>query len=56
MSVDQSFKDLVGDTEQGDGTIALWVLYRFLWLWDCKRLLAQIKDKWNKVIINFFCQ
>ena len=34
-SVDQSFEDLVGDTEQGDGTIALWVLYRFLWLWDC---------------------
>ena len=27
-SVDQSFEDLVGDTEQGDGTIALW-------LWDC---------------------
>ena len=33
-SVDQSFEDLVGDAEQGDGTIALWVLYRFLWLWD----------------------
>ena len=33
-SVDQSFEDLVGDTEQGDGTEALWVLYRFLWLWD----------------------
>ena len=33
-SVDQSFVDLVGDTEQGDGTVALWVLYRFLWLWD----------------------
>ena len=34
-SVDQSFEDLVGDTEQGDGTVALWVLYRFVWLWDC---------------------
>ena len=34
MSVDQSFEDLVGDTEQEDGTIALWVLYRFLCLWD----------------------
>ena len=33
-SVDQSFEDLVGDTEQKDGTIALWVLYRFVWLWD----------------------
>ena len=32
--VDQSFQDLVGDTEQRDGAIALWVLYRFLWLWD----------------------
>ena len=27
-SVYQSFKDLVGDTEQGDGTVALWVPYR----------------------------
>ena len=33
-SVDQSFEDLVGDTEQRDGAIALWILYRFLWLWD----------------------
>ena len=33
-SVDQLFKDLVGDTEQGDGAVALWVLYRFVWLWD----------------------
>ena len=32
--VGQSFKDLVGDTEQRDGTIALWVLYWFVWLWD----------------------
>ena len=31
---DQPFEDLVGDTEQGDGTVALWVPYRFLWLWD----------------------
>ena len=31
-SVDQSFEDLVGDTEQGDGTVALWVLYRLLYL------------------------
>ena len=30
-SVDQSFEDLVGDTEQGDGAVAFWVLYRFLW-------------------------
>ena len=34
-SVDQLFEDLVGETEQGDGTVAIWVLYRFLWLWDC---------------------
>ena len=33
-SVDQSFEDLVGDTEQGDGAVALWVLYRFVWFWD----------------------
>ena len=33
-SVDQLFEDLAGNTEQGDGTIALWVLYRFVWLWD----------------------
>ena len=32
--VDQSFEDLVGDTEQRGGAIALWDLYRFLWLWD----------------------
>ena len=25
-SVDQSFEDLVGDTEQGDGAVALWVI------------------------------
>ena len=37
-SVDQSFEDLVGDTEQGDGAVALWVLYRFLWLWDRRRM------------------
>ena len=34
MGIDQSFKDLVGDTEQRDGAIALWVLHKFLWLWD----------------------
>ena len=33
MSIDQSFEDLVGDTEQGDGTVALWVPYRFVWFW-----------------------
>ena len=33
-SVDQSFEDLVGDTEQGDGAVVLWVLYRFVWFWD----------------------
>ena len=27
--VDQSFEDLVRDAEQRDGTVALWVLYRF---------------------------
>ena len=27
--VDQSFKDLVRNVEQRDGTVALWVLYRF---------------------------
>ena len=27
--VDQSFEDLEGDAEQRDGTVALWVLYRF---------------------------
>ena len=27
--VDEPFEDLVGDTEQRDGTIALWVSYRF---------------------------
>ena len=34
-SVDQPLEDLVGDTEQKDQKIALWVLHRFLWLWDC---------------------
>ena len=33
-SVDQLLKDLVGDTEQGDRAVAVWVLYRFVWLWD----------------------
>ena len=33
-SVDQLFEDLVVDTEQEDGAVGLWVLYRFLWLWD----------------------
>ena len=32
--VDQSFEDLVGDTEQGDGAVSLSVLYRFVSLWD----------------------
>ena len=27
--VDRSFEDLVGDAEQKDATVALWVLYRF---------------------------
>ena len=27
--VDQSFEDLVSDAKQKDGTVALWVLYRF---------------------------
>ena len=27
--VDQSVEDLVGDAEQRNGTVALWVLYRF---------------------------
>ena len=28
-TVDQSFKDLVRVAEQRDGTVVLWVLYRF---------------------------
>ena len=36
VGVDQSFEDLVGDTEQKDGAVALWVLHRFLWLRDRK--------------------
>ena len=32
--VDKSFENLVGNTEQGDWTIAPWVLNRFLRLWD----------------------
>ena len=27
--VDQSFEDFIGDAEQINGTVALWVLYRF---------------------------
>ena len=32
--VDKSLENLVGNTEQGDRTIAPWVLYRFRRLWD----------------------
>ena len=32
--VDKSLENLVGSTEQGDRTIAPWVLYRFRRLWD----------------------
>ena len=32
--VDKSLENLVGNTEQGDRTIALWVLYRFRRLWE----------------------
>ena len=32
--VDKLLENLVGNTEQGDRTIAPWVLYRFRRLWD----------------------
>ena len=44
--VDQSFEDLVKDAEQGDDTVALWVLYRFLGLRD-RDYQRSSPDFWN---------
>ena len=44
-SVDQSFEDLVRDTEQRDGAIALWVLYRLLLLNELLKWLL-IYSRW----------
>ena len=34
MGVDKLLENLVGNTKQGDRTIAPWVLYKFWRLWD----------------------
>ena len=46
MIVDQSFEDLVRDTEQRDGTFTLWVLFRFWGLRDCDYQRSS-PDFWN---------